>query len=503
MPKRFTGRTRAIALVVVLLAAFMDLMDVTILNVTLPTIQASLHASPVALEWMLSGYTLALTIGLISGARLGDLLGHKRVFVVGVAGFAAASAVCSLSDSPGMLVAARIVQGLFAAAMIPQVLSLVQLLYRAEERGRAMAAYSALSGIAATAGPVLGPALLDWNLAGQGWRLVFWVNVPVGALAAVAAARLLPGERGSVAGRPDLPGALVAGAGLTLVVYPLIAASGNSGWPAWAYPAIVAGLAVLAVFGVLQRRTAARGGQPLIDIAVFARRSLASGLAVQLLFLVPVMGFFLTVMQFLQRGLGMSPLRAGLTMLPWSVTVTVFAGLSAAVLLPRIGRTAVQLGLALTAAGLALLAIVAASADSRTGTLTLLPGILVGSAGMGLVVAPIAQLTLADLAPAEAGTGSGLFGTVSQLGASIGVATIGTFFFSQLRHSAGLGGAAAQAYGHAFSQILWVSVGLLAAAFAVSYALPRRATPAPSPAVPQPGQRQTESAQDIADQQRR
>ena len=191
--------------------------------------QASLHAGPVALEWMLSGYTLALTVGLISGARLGDLLGHKRVFVAGVAGFAAASAVCSLSDSPGMLVAARIVQGLFAAAMIPQVLSLVQLLYRAEERGPAMAAYSALSGIAATAEPILGPALLGWNLDDQGWRLVFWVNVPVGAFAAIAAARLLPGERGSGAGRPDLPGALVAGAGLTLVVYPLIAASGNSG----------------------------------------------------------------------------------------------------------------------------------------------------------------------------------------------------------------------------------------------------------------------------------
>ena len=125
--------------------------------------------------------------------------------------------------------------------MIPQVLALVQLLYRAEERGPAMAAYSALSGIAATAGPILGPALLGWNLAGQGWRLVFWVNVPVGAFAALAAARLLPGERGSGTGRPDLPGILAATARLTLVVYPLIAASGNSGWPTWAYPAIVTG----------------------------------------------------------------------------------------------------------------------------------------------------------------------------------------------------------------------------------------------------------------------
>lgn len=195
-----------------------------------------------ALEWVLSGYTLTLTVGLISGARLGDLLGHKRVFIVGVAGLVAASAACSLSVSPGMLVAGRVAQGLFAAAMIPQVLSQIQLLYRAEERGPAMAAFSALSGIAATVGPILGPALLDWNLAGQSWRLVFWVNVPVGAFAAIAAARLLPDERGSGTGRPDLPAVLVAGAGLTLVVYPLIAVSGGSGWPTWAYPVIVAGL---------------------------------------------------------------------------------------------------------------------------------------------------------------------------------------------------------------------------------------------------------------------
>jgi hypothetical protein len=231
---------------------------------------------------------------------------------------------------------------------------------------------------------------------------------------------------------------------------------------------------VLGVFCILQRRTASRGGQPLIDIALFTRRSLAGGLAVQLLFLVPIMGFFLTVMQFLQRGLGMSPLHAGPTMLPWSVTVTVFAGLSAAVLLPRIGRLTVQIGLVVTAAGLVLLAIVAASADSHTGTLDLLPGILLGAAGMGLVVAPIAQLTLADVAPSEVGTGSGLFNTVSQLGACLGVATIGSVFFSQLAHSPGTG-LPPPAYGHAFNQTLWISVGLLAAALAISYALPRNA----------------------------
>jgi EmrB/QacA subfamily drug resistance transporter len=486
MPSAVTGRTRTIGLVVILLAAFIDLMDVTILNVTLPTIESSLRASPAALEWMLSGYSLALTAGLISGARLGDRLGHKRVFVAGVTGFAAASAVCSLSAGPGMLIAARIVQGLFAAAMIPQVLSQIQLMYRPDERGPAMAAFSALSGMAASAGPILGPALLSWNLAGQSWRLVFWVNVPIGGVAAITAAKLLPAGAGRGTGRPDLPGVVVAGVGLGLVLYPLIAVSANGRWPGWAYPVIATGLAVLAAFCVQQRRTAARGGHPLLDLALFTRRSLAGGLIVQFLFLVPIMGFFLTVMQFLQRGLAMSPLAAGLTMLPWSITVSLFAGLSATVLLPRIGRLTVQLGLVLTAVGLLLISFAAAGAGPHTGTLTLLPGILAGATGMGLVVAPIAQLTLTDVAAAEAGTGSGLFNTVSQLGASIGVAVIGTLFFSRLRRETAANHLPAAAYGHAFGWTLWISIGLLIAALAASCLLPERTVPAPATADSQP-----------------
>jgi EmrB/QacA subfamily drug resistance transporter len=472
MPERITGTTRTVALTVVLLAAFMDLMDVTILNVMLPTIEADLRAGPAALEWMLSGYTLALTIGLISGARLGDLLGYKRVFIIGVAGFTAASVACSLSVDPGMLIAARITQGLFAAAMIPQVLSQIQLLYRAEERGPAMAAFSALSGISATLGPILGPALLDWNLAGQSWRLVFWVNVPVGLFAAIAAARLLPEGHADRDQRLDPVSVLLTGGGLALVMYPLVIASGDAGWPVWAYPVIAVGFSVLGALYLRQRRIASRGGQPLIDVVLLKQRALAAGLGVQLLFLVPIMGFFLTVMQFLQRGLGMSPLDAGLALLPWSIIVTIFAGFSAAVLLPRIGRLVVQLGLVVTAAGMVLLAVVAATADSRTGTLNLLPGIVIGAAGMGLVVAPIAQLTLAGLAPSDAGTGSGLFNTVSQLGACVGVAVIGTLFFSRLDRSTAAVRSAS--FGHAFSQTLWVSVGLLAAALVISFALPHR-----------------------------
>ncbi len=361
--------------------------------------------------------------------------------------------------------------------MIPQVLSQIQLMYRSDERGPAMAAFAALSGIAATVGPILGPALMSWNLAGQSWRLVFWVNVPIGIIAAITASKVLPAATATGTGRLHLPAVLLASLGLTLVLYPLIAASGHSVWPAWAYPVLAAGLLVLAAFCLQQRHETARGRQPLLDLRLLRRRSLAGGLAVQFLFLVPIMGFFLVFMLFLQRGLGMSPLKAGLTMLPWSITVTLFAGLSAAVLLPKIGRRAVQLGLVLTAAGLAVISLTAAGADAHTGTLALLPGILIGAAGMGLVVAPIAQLTLTDVTATEVGTGSGLFNTVSQLGASIGIAAIGTLFFTQLRHDA-TSGDAAQTYGHAFSYTLWISVALLVIALAASYLLPPTTTAA-------------------------
>jgi EmrB/QacA subfamily drug resistance transporter len=474
------GRARTLALIVILSAAFMDLMDVTILNVVLPAIETSLHAGPAAVEWMLTGYTLALALGLITGARLGDLRGHKKVFLAGIAGFAAASALCGVAVSPGMLVGARILQGLFAAVMIPQVLSQIQLMYHPAERGPAMAAFSALSGIAATVGPILGPALLAWNLAGAGWRLVFFVNVAVGLFALPAAWRLLPEARATHATRLDLPGVGISTVGLVLLLYPLITAANRPHWQGWSTGSIIAGILVLAGFLAHQRRRAAHGGDPLLRIGLLRIRSLAGGLAVQLLFLIPIMGFFLVFMQFLQLGLGYPPLRAGLTLLPWSVIVTLAAALAAAVLLPKIGRATVQLGLLATAGGFALLALAGAGATPATGWAALLPGILLGAAGMGLVVSPIIVLTLTDLAPTEAGTGSALFNTTTQLGASLGVAVIGTVFFTRVHlHTSGAAAAVlADTFGHALAISLWTGIGLLTLALAASFLLPRHHNPA-------------------------
>ncbi|MCC5576972.1 DHA2 family efflux MFS transporter permease subunit [Microtetraspora sp. AC03309] len=468
-----SGRTRTIALIVILLAGFMDLLDVTIVNVTVPSIRAELGASPAQVQWMLAGYTLAFALGIITGARLGELYGYRRVFLIGIAGFTAASALCGAAPTAEALVAARVVQGVFAAAMVPQVLSQIQLMYAPHERGGAMAAFSSLSGLAAAVGPILGAALLEANWYGLGWRGVFWLNVPAGILALIMAARVLPHGHGTTRPRLDLAGMLICAAGLLLVLCPLIAGSEERSWPVWTYFSLVAGVAVLTGFHRHQRRLAHRGDSPLLEVSLFRVRSVGGGLLVQFLFFVPVMGFFFTFMQLLQSGLGMAPLEAGVTILPWPIATTVAAGLGATVLLPRLGRGTVQLGLVVLAAGFALLAMTATTATPDTGWLAFLPGVVVGGAGMGLTVAPLAQLTLENVPARHAGSGSGLFNTVAQVAASVGVAIIGTIFFPLLaEHS----GEATRGYGTAFSVTIWVSLALLALTTAVSFLLPRRST---------------------------
>ncbi|MCP3802837.1 DHA2 family efflux MFS transporter permease subunit [Allokutzneria sp. A3M-2-11 16] len=425
------------ALAVILVAAFMDLIDVTILNVVLPAIEADLGATPAQLQWMVGGYALALAVGLITGARLGDLLGHRRVFVAGLAGFALASALCGLAGSAGALIGARVLQGLLAAVMIPQVLTQIQLMYPPRRRAAPMAAFTALSGLAATLGPILGPALLAWDLGGLGWRLVFWVNVPIGLFAAVAARRLLPKDRPGAARRLDLAGLVLSATGLFLVLYPL---NHNGHWEL-----LAAGAVVLAVFVVHERRVA----DPLVDLSLLRVRSVSGGLLLQLLFFVPTMGFFLVYMLHLQNAAGFGPTRAGLMMLPWSVAVPVFAGLAVAVLMPRIGRVTVQIGLIVLAAGFA---VIAAHPEAVWGP-------IVGGAGMGLIIAPLAQLTLGEVPETAAGSASGLYNTVAQLAASLGVAIIGSHYAST----------------SSLASSLWLGVALLAVAFAATFLLPRRA----------------------------
>ncbi|MGK5638218.1 MFS transporter [Streptomyces sp. URMC 126] len=464
-----TGRWRTVTLVIVLLAAFMDLLDATIANIALPAIRTDLAASPAQSEWVLAGYTLAFALVVITGARLGDLYGCKRVFLIGMAGFTAASALCGAAPTPGLLIAARVVQGVFGAAMIPQVLAQIQLLYAPQERGRAMAAFSSLSSLAAALGPVLGALLLESGL--LGWRGVFWINVPVGVLAVIAAWRILPEGRAVTRPRLDLPGVALSALGLLLVLYPLTIASDRGEWPAWAYGAIALGVIVLAAFYRYQRRLSDQHRSPLVEVSLLRIRSVAGGLLVEFLIFLPMMGFFFTLLQLLQAALGHSPLTVGVLMLAWPVANAAFATLGATVLLPRIGRATVQIGVTVMVLGLGVLAWGAHSATVHTPWAAFIPGVFIAGTGAGLAVAPLAQFTLQDVPAQHAGSGSGLFNTVIQLAASLGVALFGTLYFRpqpdrthQQPHDAG----------PAFATTMWISIALLTATFVLSYLLPAK-----------------------------
>jgi hypothetical protein len=289
--------------------------------------------------------------------------------------------------------------------------------------------------------------------------------------------KLLPDSRAESATRLDLAGVALSAAGLLLVLYPLVTAADRSGWPLWTWLCLSAGLAVLAGFVMWERRVAA----PLVQMSLFRFRSVNGGLLVQMLFFVPTMGFFLVFMLFLQQGLRMSPMRSGLMILPWSVAVPVLATVSAALLLPRIGRATVQIGLVVMALGFALVALQTAGATPGTGWSDLVWGVLVGGAGMGMVVAPLLQLTLNDVPVSDAGSGSALYNTVTQLAASVGVAVIGTFFFTRVRGIGQTPQALAKGFGDAQAGSLWLGIALLAVAFAATFLLPRKPTTSPDP----------------------
>ena len=441
------GRRRTIALYVVLLASFMDLMDSSVVNVALPPIQHELHTSYETVQWMLTGYTLAFAILQITAGRLGDILGHRAMFLTGVAGFTVASALCGASQNGAQLVGVRVVQGAFAALMVPRVLSILQAMYPPAARGRAMGAFGALAGFATVGGPIIGALLTSGNIAGLGWRAIFYINVPVGVLTLVLGVLFVPRSASTDAARVDGIGVALSTVGLFLVVYPLVQGRAE-GWPAWIFGMLVAGLLVLAGFVAHQNRRRRRGASPMLDTGLFRYRSLDGGLLTSLLFMGGVIGFFLIFTVYLQNGLGYGVLHAGLTGIPWGIGVPLFAGVSSG-----------MLGLIWTVR------------DADATSWQFVPALFVGGAGMGLVVAAIVDFTLSEVPISAAGSASGLYNTVQQLAGALSLAGIATVFFNVLGNSGG-----PVPFTNALRITLWVEVGIFVLAFAASFLLPRKRT---------------------------
>ena len=312
---------RWLAAIVMIVGALMDMIDVTIVNVALPSIRRDLNASATQLEWVVSGYMLAFAAALIIAGNLGDKFGRKRVFLAGAALFGLASLAAGLSGSGAELIAARVVQGVAAATMAPQVLATFRVIFGREERGKAFGIYGAMLGFASAIGLVLGGVLTDANLFGWGWRTVFYVNVPVAVAALIAGARLVPETRDPAARRPNLPGAVLLAGSLVAIVYPLLEGR-QLGWPAWVWPLMAAGVAGLVALGLIEARRSPRSGQgvaPLLRAGLFRVPAFAAGMGVQLAFFAGMQGFFIAFALWLQAGQHFSPLKAGLTAVAFSV----------------------------------------------------------------------------------------------------------------------------------------------------------------------------------------
>src|SRR6185437_112649 len=393
---------RWLTLIILLLAAFMNLLDVSIVNIAIPSIQRDLHASYADVQWALAGYTLAYALVLITGGRLGDMFGRKRLFLIGVTGFTIMSALCGAAQSPGMLIACRVVQGAMGAIMVPQVLAVIQVIFPPRERIKALAGFGITAGLGTVSGPLLGGLLIQHNLFGLDWRPIFLINVPVGIVAVIASAVLVRESRAPHPPKLDPVGVVLITAALLLLLYPLVEGR-QLGWPAWTLISMAASAPVFALFIGYERIKTRRDDSPLVPMTLFRERGFSAGMAVSAAFFLGIASYALVLTLFLQIGLGFTPLHAGLTFLPFSVGVLISSG-AAARLAPRFGRVVTMAGALIIAAGMAAVIGIVHHYGTAVTTWELTPALLMAGVGLGTVIAPLSDIVLDRVPKQDAGS---------------------------------------------------------------------------------------------------
>jgi EmrB/QacA subfamily drug resistance transporter len=428
-------------LAIILTAVFMQLLDTTITMVGVPSIQNSMHSSFGEIQLVVAGYMLAFACVLVTGGALGDAYGRKRMFLCGMAGFTIASAVCGAAPDALTLIVSRVVQGMSSGLMFPQVLGIMQVVFSKARRTRAIGFYGATIGLATILGPVTGGGLIDLNIAGWGWRSIFYVNVPIGVAAMALAAGLIPESRAPAARRIDLPGAGLLGAGLFLLVLPMVIGR-DQGWPAWSFGCLAGSPVVLAAFGCYELNRTRRDANPLIDTTLFRQRPFTLGLIACLVFFTGIPSFFMVLLLTLQEGLGYSPVKAGAVTLGFAAALAIGSARSAAVT-KRLGTRVLLLGCALMIAGqLAVIGVMDWAGTGLAGWQLLAPMFVAGLGG-GFFIAPVTSVVLAGISSRAAGSASGALATAQQVGAALGIAVVGVIFFALLGTNAGTASASA------------------------------------------------------------
>lgn len=465
------GTGASVALLVVLFGSFMDLLDATIVTIAAPAIAQDLGASESQIQWTIAAYVLALGAGLITGGRLGDQYGRKRLFMIGLAGFMVTSALCALAAGPGILIIMRAAQGLAAGIMVPQVFGIIRASFAPRERTKAFGAYGAVQGLASVAGPLLGGLLVDADLFGLGWRTIFWINVPVSILALIIGAKVLPESRAASTARLDLLGAVLAASGILLLLLPVIQTE-TWGWTWVSYVLVAAGIVVLATFLTYEGRLAARGNEPVFDPALLRVRAFTGGLGASVLFFGGIGSFFLTLSVYLQNGTGRTALETGLVILPYALGSIITSGLGVA-LAAKAGRALLIAGsVSIAVSQLVLWAIIKDGSDPGFWLLAL--ALFIGGLGLGLAAPILVSVVLAGVPGRNAGAAGGVLSTVNQIGGAIGIAVLGTVFFTTAAGSTNSSPDLID-YSNALSIVLLVSAGLYVVAALVMFALPKSA----------------------------
>jgi EmrB/QacA subfamily drug resistance transporter len=454
------GRWRV--LTVSLIAAFMTLLDVSIVNVALPSIERDLGASAASAQWVVSGYALAFGLALVPAGRLGDTLGRRRMFLVALSAFVATSALSGAAPTIGLLIAARLCQGVAGGMLLPQNSGLIQELFAGAERGRAFGFLGAMVGLATAAGPVIGGLILATFGGPDGWRGVFYVNLPIGLVALALAARLLP--KAARAGRQrvhlDLVGSLLLGGGVLGLLLPVVDATGGGLARLWPLFGLATGL--LAGFCWWESRTARRGRQPLLDPQLAHLAGYVPGLAIGLVYFVGFTGIWLVLALFFQDGLGYTPLRSGLAVTPFALGVAASA-VVAGRLVARVGRWLTVSGLTMTVVGLAAAALALRQVGGDRAAWAAAGPLLVAGLGGGMVTSPNVTLTLQSVPVRMAGAAGGALQTAQRIGAAIGTALLVSVFYRVLT-------AGGHAYPRAVSDALLCACGLMLGALVLAVA---------------------------------
>ena len=463
-------RWRWIGLLAVLAAALMNLLDSNVVSIAAPTIRNDLGGSYADLQWLTAGYTLAMAVGLLTGGRLGDMFGRKRMLLIGAVGFTVASVACALAPSEGVLITARIAQGLVGAVMVPQGFGLIRDMFPPQDVGKAFGVFGPTIGMATILGPIVAGLLIRLD----GWRLIFLINVPLGLAAIAVGIRFLPAVAPAARNsRLDLTGTVLAGAAMFLLVYPLVEGR-QLGWPGWSLGLLGCSVPAFGVFAVYQLSRERAGKSPLVALRVFAKRSYSSGVVFVLVFFGAVAGISLSIGLLLQIGLGYTPAHASVIAATWAIGAFLGTGISAG-LAPKLGRNVLHTGLTVMVAGLAGVYLVLSHAHAVLSGWALAGPLLAYGAGMGMIFLPLYDIIIADVEDHEVGSAAGVLEAVQQLGGSLGVAVLGTIFFSLMDSGAAAHRASSL---HAADVTTLVTIAITVAAFALGFLLPRKPRPA-------------------------